>query len=235
MRRGLWIRLGALVALGLVSVSLVLFTPLGSYLEPTRLYELLTRIREAPWAPAVFVFGAVALCLLGAPLTPIMVAGGAVFGFTRGFLLSYVATLLATSACYGAGRFLGQEAVRQLLGSRFLALEKVLAQAGFWTMTRLRFIPIPFPIFNYGSALVGIPYSRFAGSTAIAFAPIVAVYSYFAATLVSVGEADRAVILRNLTIAALAMITLTFLPGWILSWRRRRTEKNSGSESDADR
>ncbi len=232
MRRGLWIRLGVLVAIGLISIGLVFFTPLGAYLEPTRLYDLLTRIRESPWAPVAFVLGFVAFSLLGAPLMPVMIAGGAVFGFLRGFALTYIGTLLATSACYGAARWLGQEAVRQLLGSRFLALEKLLDHAGFWTMVRLRFIPIPFPIFNYGSALVGVPFARYAGSTAIAFAPIIAVYSYFAATLVSVGEADRGVILRNLTIASLAMIALTFLPGWIIAWRKRgaSSETTPGDE-----
>jgi uncharacterized membrane protein YdjX (TVP38/TMEM64 family) len=131
-------------------------------------------------------------------------------------------------------RILGRDLFRRLLGSRHTAIESAIHRRGFWSMVRLRFLPVPFPVANYGSALLGVPYRLFLTSTALAYVPILIVYSYFAATVVRVGEAEREVILRRLAFSVVLLLLLTFLPPWIARWRNGPSKPHRQGKIGAD-
>lgn len=182
----------------------------------------------------LFVLGFLCLSLLGSPLIPMIVAGAAVFGFGRGVALNYVGVLLGASCSYWLARLLGRDLFRHLLGSRYTALESIIQRRGFWPMVRLRFLPVPFPVANYGSALLGVGYVLFLISTALAYVPILIVYSYFAATVVRVAESEREVILHKLALSVVFLLLLTFLPRWIGSLRSGRWIRHRHGKQDAD-
>ena len=226
--RSRWIRFTVLSVLVVFSVIALLFSPLREFIEPQQLYDTLGQIREHPAAPFLFVVGFLCLSLLGSPLIPMIVAGAAVFGFGQGVVLNYVGLLLGASCSYWLARILGRDVFRQLLGSRYTALESLIQRRGFWPMVRLRFLPVPFPVANYGPAFLGVSYPLFLTSTALAYVPILIVYSYFAATVIHAGESERQAILHKLALSAVLLLLLTFLPPWIGRWRKRhRQGKNS--------
>ena len=94
-------------------------------------------------------------------------------------------------------------------------------------LARTERLPIPFPVANYGPAFLGVDYPLFLASTAVAYVPILMVYSYFAATIVRVGESERHAILGKLALSILLLLLLTFLPACIGRWKRRRQGKAS--------
>jgi uncharacterized membrane protein YdjX (TVP38/TMEM64 family) len=228
--RSLWIRATLLFVILAFSVTALLFSPLREHVEPRQLYDTLGRIREHPAAPMLFVVGFSCLSLLGSPLIPMIVAGAAVFGFWRGAALNYVGVLWGASCSYWLARILGRDLFRNLLGSRYAVLESLIQRRGFWSMVRLRFLPVPFPVANYGSALLGVRYPLFLISTALAYVPILIVYSYFAATVVRVGDSEREVILNKLALSLVLLLLLTFLPPRIGNWRNGRWKSHHPEE-----
>ena len=101
-------------------------------------------------------------------------------------------------------------------------------------MVRLRFLPIPFPVANYGPALLGVGYPLFLTSTALAFVPILIVYSYFAATVVHAAESERGAILHKLALSVVLLLLLTFLPPWIGRWSQARRKRHRPGNDGAD-
>lgn len=220
-----WFRFALFCLLVAASVAALLFSPLRDVMEPKRVYDTVARIGEHPAAPVLFVLGFLCLSLLGSPLVPMVIAGAAVFGFGRGFALNYVGLLLGASCSYWLARKLGRDFFQDLLGSRYSALESLIRRRGFWPMVQLRFLPVPFPVANYGPALLGVDYPLFLTSTAVAYVPILMVYSYFADTIVRVGESERHAILGKLAVSILLLLFLMFLPAWINRWKRHRLGK----------
>lgn len=229
--RSRWVRPTLFALFVGASIAVLLFTPLREFIDPLRLFEALQQIGEHPAAPALFLVGFLCLSLLGAPMVPMVVAGAAAFGFGQGMALNYVGLLLGASCSYWLARTLGRDTVRRWLGSRYERLESLIQRRGFWPMVRLRFLPIPFPVANYGPALLGVGYPLFLASTALAYVPILTVYSYFAATLVQVGESEREAILQKLGLSVLLLLLLTFVPSLIVRWVNGRRTPDSNEEN----
>lgn len=230
--RSAWIRIILFVLLVALSIAVLLFSPLRELIEPKQLYTAIEKIREHPAAPVFFLLIFLSLSLLGSPLVPLIVAGAAVFGFGRGIVLNYIGLLLGASCSYWLARVLGHDFFRHMLGSRFSTLESLIQRRGFWPMVRMRFLPIPFPVANYGPALLGVDYPLFLGSTALAYVPILSVYSYFAASVVSVGVSERESILQKLGLSIALLLLLTFVPTFIGRLRKRRRNATRVSQEN---
>ncbi len=218
---GAILRFLVLVSIAGFGIWLVMATPLRDWLELERAYASLQAIRDHPASPLVLVAAFVVCSVAGAPVTPMVIAGGAVFGALYGSLINYAGTLLGAFSSYWVGRTFGHDLVARLFGSRREKLEKLLEKRSFWALLRLRFVPVPFAVTNYGAALLGVTWRTFWTATAIAYVAVTPVWSYFASAMVSVGEGERSVIVRNLAIAAILMACLTFVPQWIISRRDR--------------
>lgn len=154
-----------------------------------------------------------------------MVAGGAVFGTVLGSAISYCGALVSSSLTFALARTLARRQFAQLLGSRRRRLERALRENAFWAIVRLRFVPIPFPIMNSCAAVVGVPYRVFIAATAVAYVPIMLIWSFFSSSLVSTTSDDRLAVLRDLTVATLLVVTLTFVPPRVVALRRRQRYK----------
>ena len=217
-----WLRL--LVPLALLgALALVLrFTSLSELIHQDRLIGWLESARANPLAPLALVGLYVVVGLSGAPITPVVLAGGAVFGLWMGAALNFVGIFTGASATYFVARLLGYELVSRLLGRRHRRLERFLGRRGFWALVRLRYIPLPFFVVNFGAAVAGVRYPLFAATTAIAFAPWMLLWSYFASTLVQVGSAERAKVIRDLVVFALMMVAISFVPTQIAARRRKK-------------
>lgn len=220
--RHIWLRAALLVVLVVTGFAVLRWTPLAGFLTPDRLIALLTDLREAWWTPVALVGLYVVLCPVGMPASPLMLAGGFVFGALWGGVLNFVGTFLGAGSSFLLGRLLGRDLVVHLAGDRLQRVERVLHRRGFWTLVRVRFLPVPFPVVNYGAALAGVSAPRFMIASGLGLAPAVFIYTWFAAALARATASERGAVVVQMVLAVLAVLLLSFLPAVIRGRARRK-------------
>ncbi len=210
--RGPLLRFLVLVVLVGAGFALLRWSPLAERLDAEALLATFRELARAPWAPLALIALYALLCPLGMPVSPLMLVGGLVFGFSFGSLYNYVGTWLGAATTFAVARMLGQDFVGHLLGDRLVRVERLVERHGFWALLRLRFVPIPYPLVNYAAALAGVRPAVFLGATALGLAPSVALFTYFAAILFRAASGQRGLVLLQLGGALLALLALSFLP-----------------------
>jgi uncharacterized membrane protein YdjX (TVP38/TMEM64 family) len=213
------LRFALLVVVVAAGFALLRWGPLAERLDAAELLATLRTVGAEPWAPLALVAAYVVLCPLGIPVSPLMMAGGVVFGFTTGTLLNFAGTWLGAAVTYAVARLLGHDLVAQLIGERVDRVQRTVERHGFWTLVRLRFVPIPYALVNYAAALAGVRAGTFLAATALGLAPAVALFTYFAAALSRAAAGERSEVLAQLGAAFAALLVLTFVVPW---WLRRR-------------
>ena len=219
--------LRALILAGLVAGALAAarWTPLAEYLEGERLTALLEELRNTAWAGPVLVLLYVVIAPLGIPVSPLVLAGGAVFGLVGGWLLNLLGALLGGAVSFLIGQWMGRDLVVHLVGQdRLQRAERLLEQHGFWAIVRIRFLPIPFAIINYGAALAGVRFGTFILATAIGLAPSLVIYTTLSYALVTAAAEDRAGVAVMGALVILAVVALSFLPAAVRYWRKRSSK-----------
>lgn len=214
-------RFSLLVLLILGTFAAIRFTPLGELFTAERLGALLERARGHWWSPLALIGLYVLLCPLGVPASPMIVVGGAVFGFGLGTFWNWIGGLAGALASFLLARGLGREFVERIGGARVRRFEKLLARQGWPMLIGMRFIPMPFALANSAAAVVGVRLLPFLVTTAIGLLPPMAVLTYAATALLSAAEGSRAEILRNLALVFFLFGSLVIFPVMI----RRRLRK----------
>ncbi len=212
--RGPLLRFTLLVVLVAAGFLLLRWGPIADRLDPEILTATFRRIAAHPWAPLALLVAYWLLCPLGVPVSPLLLAGGLVFGFGLGSAVNLAGCWGGAATTFLVGRLLGKDFVEHLLGDRLRRLEHLIERHAFWTLLRLRFVPIPFALVNYAAALAGVRPAVFLSATAIGLAPAIALYTWFAAALFRLAaEPDRALpVLLQFGGALLGLLALTFLP-----------------------
>ena len=186
--RGPALRFGLLILLIATGFVLVRFTPLGQYLTVARIQETLGELRGLWWAPIAHVGLLVAFGALGAPATPFLLAGAAIFGGRWGTLWNFVGIFAASCAGFGLARLLGREFVERIGGDKIRKAERVFHRRGFLPLIAIRFLPIPFQLVNAAAAVVGVRFAKFFWASAIGLLPPTAILTYFAAALLDAAK-----------------------------------------------
>ena len=216
------VRFAVLLVVVAAGAAALRWTPLAAYFTREALVDLFHRVASSPWAPAGFVVLYALLCPLGVPVTPLVVAGGLVFGIGWGSLYNFLGCVAGAITTYVMGRLLGREFVSHLLGGRLKRVERLLARTRFWTVVRIRLVPIPFPLVNYAAALAGVPPWLYVSGTAFGLAPSIFFYTYFAALLIRATGPHRGAVLAQALAVFAVLFALTFLPKVIEGRRRKR-------------
>lgn len=202
------------------------FTPLGERFDALLDRERLVALREglrAKWWTGPALIGAYGvLAPLGAPVSPLMFAGGAIFGAVKGAILNILGTFLGAAGSFFLARWLGRDFVVHVMGERLQRVERMVARRGFWTWVRIRFLPIPFPVVNYGAALAGVPAALFLVATGLGLIPANVIYTYFASALFDAVGGNRAQVFLQMGVAVAGLLTLSFLPNVLEARRRKR-------------
>jgi uncharacterized membrane protein YdjX (TVP38/TMEM64 family) len=192
--------------------AILLLTPARQYLEKEALSGLLAQLRLAWWAPLALIGGYLLIAPSGVPITPLIAAGGIVFGPLWGWLYNSLGSLLGAVVSYGLAKALGKDLVEHLAGEkRMRKVEAMLEQHGYWTLVGIRFMPIPFAFVNYAAALAGFRFRTFATSTLIGLVPSILMWTYIYYAVVSAATADeRGALIRNgaLVIGTIALLLL---------------------------
>jgi uncharacterized membrane protein YdjX (TVP38/TMEM64 family) len=199
------------------AVAVIISARLGLFAahDPARLLAFVDLVRATPHARIVFVGVYAIAAAVAVPVTPLTLAGGALFGPVQGIALNWLADMLAATLAFGATRAVHTERVPAVSG-----VELQGAARGFLGLLRLRVIPVvPFSVLNYGSAVYKIGWAPYLAATALGLIPTTVVYTLFAASLMAgaAGAGRRAFAIAS--ISAAAIIVLSLIPAIL---RRRR-------------
>lgn len=220
--RRAWLRFAAFVAILLAGVVILHILRINGYLSEQRLTELLGRLRASWWSPLALIGLFLVISPLGLPVSPVMLAGGVVFGTLWGSIYNLTGTVGGAAISYLMARTLGRDLIVQLAGDRLRWVERLVKRHGFWTLARIRLIPIPFPIVNFGSALAGVPFGLFILSSALGLLPAMVIYTYFASVLAKAASNERSGVVQHLILAVILVLAITFLPNVWRRWQRGR-------------
>lgn len=198
------------------------WTPLAEYANKEWIISTLQQLRQSWWAPLVFVGIYGALCPLGMPTTPLMAAGAIVFGVGLGSLYNFLGSIVGAATSFFLARGLGHDLVLHLFGDRLKRFEKTLARHSFWSIVRVRFLPVPFPIVNFGSALMGVNAVTFLVATALGMLIPVPLWTYFWAAILGAAAGEGSQAGRNVAVALGLFLFLSFAPKLWTGYRRKK-------------
>jgi uncharacterized membrane protein YdjX (TVP38/TMEM64 family) len=220
---GATLRFASLLLIVVGAAVALRFTPLGHLLlDRTRLVATFARLRESTWAPFVLLGLYFGLAPAGLPMTPLIIASGVVYGPMLGALYNIVGCLGGAATSYGVARVMGRDFIRRVAGRRLKRVETLLRRHGFWTLVGVRFLPVPFPVVNFGAALAGVPFPTFMLTAAIGLTPSLLVYTNFAATLFEVARGGSRAGLWKPAAALATVMAISVTPAIVQRLRRRK-------------
>ncbi len=225
--RSAFVRAGLLVAITLAALVALRWGPGAELFEGDNLIRALDRLRQSSWAAPALVAALALVSPTGLPITPLLVAGAVVFGVWGGWLLNLAGCLVGATLGYVLASSLGRDLVEHTVGGKRLErIQKLLDRHGFWTLVRIRFVPIPYGLVNYATALAGMRFSTFFLATLTGLAPVLLVQAFVAHALVHGTAGGRPALLWGGGAALLLLFALTWLPGL-----RRLSAQASESET----
>jgi uncharacterized membrane protein YdjX (TVP38/TMEM64 family) len=121
-------------------------------------------------AYALLYFAAAMLCL---PCMPLTIAGGFIFGTTRGAIAVHTGTCAAAAAAFLLGRFAGRARIAKWLrrSERFRFIDNAIAREGWKIVALLRMHALPFGLSNYIYGMTAVPFWHYFAATALAMLP----------------------------------------------------------------
>lgn len=221
-----------LIAAVVLAIAVGLIARRLGWLDPVRIAAIAVRLRRghdpAITAP-LFVLAFAIATALGVPGSPFMLVAGVLFGVVAGASLSLGGVLLGGIFGYGIALGVGRGGVDRFLG-RHRRLERAMRTNAFWTLLRVRLIPVvPLSVGHFVAGLVRMPFGAFVLATTLGVAPFAILYAYLATSLLWGAEATRRSIVWNLVIASAALVAVSFLP--MLARRARHLRYRSGHAS----
>ena len=215
-----WLRAALLVVIVAGGFALARWTPLGDYLSEEKLVGMLTDVSRIWWAPLALLALYAILAALGMTMVPLMVAG-AVFGPWLGSFYNTVGVLLGAIVSFWLARVLGREFVFRITGDRFRRMERFTDRHGFWPLVQTRFLPLPFPVVNFGAALAGVAPGRFVAASFVGIVPSTVLHTVFISNIMFAQGTERLWYGAGYA-AAFVVFNLVIGVPWIRSQRKRR-------------
>jgi uncharacterized membrane protein YdjX (TVP38/TMEM64 family) len=167
------------------------------------------------WAPITFIMVWIAACVFFLPGLPVTIVGGLVFGAVQGSIYSSIGSILGATAAFLVGRYAARGMVEGLV-KRNKALQKIddgVKQQGWRMLMITRLVPIfPFNAQNYVYGLTKISLPTYFIVSWICMLPATIAFN-FAAGSVRTGQFGR--MFLYLAIAAVLLVLLSLIPGWI--------------------
>lgn len=231
--RTVLLRVALLVALLVAGFVLLRWTPVGNFLTEERMVALLGALRRAWWSPLALIGLYAVVSPLGMPVSPILVGGGAVFGFLIGSLYNMVGLLVGALLSYYLAKLLGRDFIVHIAGQRLRRVEQIFQRHGFWPLVQTRFLPIPFVVTNFGAALAGITPMRFLVATTVGLVPATLLHTYFVSKLFTTTGQERLTYFIGWLLAMALFNVVIGLPSLRRWWQRRRRLREETAQREA--
>jgi phospholipase D1/2 len=124
------------------------WSPLGEWMELSRLMAYAEEFERSPMAPFVIVGSFVMGGLVVAPVTVLVTVTVLAFGPLHGFVYSLLGMTLSAMVTFGLGRLMGRQLVERW-SARLYRLSRNLATKGVLAVVAVRVIPVaPFTVVN---------------------------------------------------------------------------------------
>ena len=134
----------------------------------------------------VLVYAAliVGLQVFCAPLSPVAIAAGLIFGIGRGFVAVELGTVVGAAVNFIASRYLMRERISRWLmrHEKFRLIDAAIGREGGKIVALLRFCPIPFGLANYSYGLTAVGFVPYMLATVLAIIPANFFFVWFGAT-----------------------------------------------------
>ncbi len=154
------------------------------FINPAHLDELRGMFQSlGAWAPFVYIGIYILLTILLLPATPLMLAGGILFGGFWGGVYTWVGALVGSTCAFFIARFLAHDLVVRKLLPRFPSIqahEEYFVRHGFVMTIFLRLTPVV--PFNLASVILGatrMPLRDYFFGTAVGILPGAFLYPKF--------------------------------------------------------
>ncbi len=174
------------------------------------------------WGPVVFIVGYVVAAVAFIPGSLLTLAGGAIFGLTKGVAIVFLAAVLGSSAAFLVSRYVARGMIeRRLAGNaRFAAIDRAVGAQGRKIVFLLRLSPVfPFTLLNYGLGLTNVRFVDYVAAS-VGMLPGTLLYVYYGKVIGDVaalaggtarekGPADYAILILGLvaTIVVTTVVT----------------------------
>ncbi len=172
------------------------------------LYLMSAYLREFGFLAPFVAFGLFVL-QAALPIFPYVIlaaAGGLLFGWKMGFLLSWLGALSGACLAYWLCRYAGADWAQRVIKRRFnYDINRIDTGMAFWSILLARIIPvIPTPAINAAAALTGVSFWNFFFSSALGKIPTAILYTGLGISLFKYKDIRLTLILLGATIALAA-------------------------------
>lgn len=216
-----WRLVGAGVALAVILGMVLLARHLAAdHLEPERALALLRSTQGEAWALPSFLVAYLVLTALFFPAALFHMVAAAAFGFPLGLALNVLACNAGASLQFLLARRLGRERVAAWLARRRIGALDLGRRPGLREAIAIRAFPFPTMAVNAGAGLSAIRWRDFALGSLLGTFPVIAIYSYAAATLVEGLAGVRERVLVPALVSAALLVAVTYGPRLLLGRKR---------------
>jgi uncharacterized membrane protein YdjX (TVP38/TMEM64 family) len=176
-----------LIGFGAVAIILALlavawrWTPLNEWVNLGSLVAFAHGLEALPFTPVAVVASYIIGGMLMVPVMLLIAVTGIVFGPFYGSIYAITGSLLSAAVAYEAGRRLGRDTVRRLLGPRINGLSRRIAKRGILAVMIIRTLPVaPFTIVNIVAGASHIRFRDYLIGTFLGMLPGIVVTVTFA-------------------------------------------------------
>lgn len=215
-----WLRV--IVPVAIIAGFIALAWRLGYFdlKHPQKLASAADRAQGVAWLGPMFIALYAALATLAVPISPLAYAAGAVFGFSKGSLYVWIASIIGASLGYLLARTAWAGPARRLLGRHEHKLRELRHGNAFLTTFRMQLLPVlPFGVFNYAAAITGLSFVPFLIATALGIVPGT-LAAVFVGDRIEAGLHGNKQPLLLAAIVGAALVALSFAPTLVKRLRR---------------
>lgn len=165
----------------LAVITLVLawrYTPLSEWASPSRLAAAFRAIAAHPLSFPIVVGIYVAAGFIAFPVTLLIAATAITFGTWEGLSVALTGSMSSALATYAAGRWLGADILRRVMGPRINRVARKVKNNGILAVTTMRVMPTaPFMLVNLVAGATKIRILDYAIGTFLGLAPGIVIMS----------------------------------------------------------
>jgi phospholipase D1/2 len=177
-------RISSLLVIGLCVVAVIVlvlawrYTPLAEWASPTRLAAAFRSVAQSPLSFPIVVGIFVAAGFIAFPVTLLIAATAITFGTWEGLSIALTGSMSSALATYAAGRWLGADLLRRVMGPRINRVARKVKSNGILAVTTMRVMPTaPFMLVNLVAGATRIRLLDYTIGTFLGLAPGILIMS----------------------------------------------------------
>ncbi|GGX60585.1 TVP38/TMEM64 family protein [Litorimonas cladophorae] len=191
----------------LTPVLLVLLAKQFLGVNQSDFIEMMTSLRDSPWAVPITIGLFCGLAFIGAPQWMLVTGAVVAFGPWEGSLLAWIGSLAAASLGFWVGHLVGAERLQRIDAQLIQKLSAAVRKNGFMTSLVIRLVPTgPAILVNLAAGVSRMKFSHFATGTAIGIVPKIVVIAMISQGIISgLSGSVMAIIFAALAVVAIGV------------------------------